>query len=268
MQANIKQIDSINQDQCVVLAQITHAPNEDISDNFGAIISASCDREYIPVAGASTVIQAGKTNSFVRTIVQRAKNVMPIENSNEMTALSANMYMDKNKRMWAVRRSESGEGDVLIRTSDMNDSAELMDMIRSVSNVNAGGIRGTYPDVAKAYDVYNLDLSNAQGGDMVSYVSQSGELRVGFVVAEVQDGDDLSYQVMDKAGNSEAITALSMVSLLSGDEIDGRNFPQVDSISAAGNATVQKLLDYYKQVFSYRPDYYEKLATIIRNHGF
>lgn len=266
MQTTIKQIDSISANQCVVLVQVTHAVGEDISDNFAGVVSESTSREFIPVAGATVNIQEGRTQSFVRTIMQRATDILPLEDAREMQALSANMYMDNAKRMWAVRHSESG--DVLVRTSDMNDTDELMDMIRSVSNVNPAGIRGTYPDVARAMDRFNLDLAGAQGGDMISYVSQSGELRVGFVVAEVMDGDDHGFSVVDKAGNNEIISSLSMVTVLSGDDIEERHFPQMDSVSAAGNATVEKLVSYYRQVFSYSPEYMDKLETIIRNHGF
>lgn len=267
MQTIIKQIDSISANQCVALVQVTHAVGEDISDNFAGVVSESTSREFIPVAGATVNITEGRTQSFVRTIMQRATDIKPLEDAREMQALSANMYMDKSKRMWAVRHSESGQ-DILVRTSDMNDSGELLEMIRSVSNVNPAGIRGTNPDVARAMDRFNLDLAGAQGGDMVSYVSESGDLRVGFIVAEVTDGEMHGFSVVDKAGNAEVISSLSMVCLLNGDEIEERHFPEMDSVSAAGNATVEKLVNYYRQVFSYSPEYMDKLETIIRNHGF
>lgn len=267
MQTSIKQIDSINQNQCVVLAQVVHADGENIADNFAAIVSESTQREFLPVPGASVVIDQGRTQSFVRTIMRRATDVLPIENASEMQALSANMYMDKAKRMWAVRHSESGQ-DVLVRTSDMNDHSELMDMIRSVSNVNPAGIRGTNPNVARALDQFNLDLASVSGGDFVTYVSESGELKAGFVAAQVQNGDDHSLLMVDKEGNEESISSMSMVAVFGGEQIDDKHFPEMDSVSAAGSATVEKLVNYYRQVFSYSPEYLSKLETIIRNHGF
>ncbi|AXG66897.1 hypothetical protein HOU08_gp171 [Dickeya phage vB_DsoM_JA29] len=267
MQTSIKQIDSINQNQCVVLAHVVHADGENIADNYGAVLSESAQREFIPVAGSSVVIHGGRTQSYVRTIMQRAKDILPMEDAREMQALSANMYMDKSKRMWAVRHSESGQ-DILVRTSDMNDTEELMDMIRSVSNVSAAGLRSVNPDVAKALDKFNLDIAGTQGGDMVSYVSESGDLRVGFVVAQIQDNDEIGYQVVDKEGNAEVISSMSMVAVFDGDNIEDRHFPEMDSVSAAGNATVEKLVNYYRQVFSYSPEYMQRLENIIRNHGF
>jgi len=267
MQTSIKQIDSINQNQCVVLAQVTHAVNENIADNFGAVVSASANREFIPVAGSSTVIEAGRTQSFVRTIMQRATDILPMEECREMQALSANMYMDKSRGMWAVRRSESGQ-DVLVRTSDSDDTTELLNLIRSCSNVNPAGIGGTHPSVSRALNKFELDLAAAQGGDVVSYVSESGDLRVGFVVAQIQDNEKVGFQVVDKEGNEEVISSMSMVALVSGDDISDSVFPQMDSVSAAGSATVEKLVSYYRQVFSYSPEYMNKLESIIRNHGF
>lgn len=266
MKAFIKKIDQLTDNQSLAIVQITHAHGENIADNFGAIVSASCNREYLPVEGASTLLDAGKTTSFVRTILNRMQDIVPVSQmGDEFQALSKNMYMDKAERMWHVRKSESGE-DVLVRDSSANDNAELIDMIRSVSGASAVHMTTAMPELAQIVARHELVLAGANGGDMVSYVSNSGALKVGFVAANVTD--DSSFIVVGEDGVEEQITSMSMVAVLSGDELDENSFPEVDSVSAAAGVDVPKLLSYYKQVFGYRPDYYAKVAEIIKGHSF
>lgn len=266
MKAFIKQIDQLNDNQSVAIVQVTHNVGENIADNFGAIVSASCNREYMPVEGASSMIEQGKTTSFVRTILSRMQDVIPVSQmGDEFQALSKNMYMDKSERMWAVRRSESGE-DVLVRESNANDNSELIDMIRSVSGAATVNLQASMPTLAQAVARHNLELSSVVGGDMVSFVSNSGALKVGFVAANVTD--DNSFIVVDDQGQEEQITSMSMVAVLSGDELDEKHFPQIDSVSAAAGVDVNKLLDYYAKMFRYSPEYFGKIAAIIKGHSF
>ncbi|EBY9527626.1 hypothetical protein D5P86_01425 [Salmonella enterica subsp. enterica serovar Infantis] len=266
MKAFIKSIDQLSETQSVAIVQVTHNPGENIADNFGAVVSASCNREYVPVAGANSVILGGKTSSFVRTIMNRMQDIIPVsEMGDQFQALSKNMYMDKSERMWAVRTSESGE-QVLARVSDANDNAELIDMIRSVSGAATLNMNATMPEVAQAINAHNLVLAGAVGGDMVSFVSNSGDLKVGFVAAAVTD--DNTFLVVDQEGKEEQISSMSMVAVLSGNELDENHFPEVDSVSAAAGIDVPKLLDYYAKVFRYSPAYYDKLATIIKGYSF
>lgn len=266
MKAFIKQIDALNDSQSVAIVQVTHNVGENIADNFGAIVSASCNREYMPVEGASSMIEQGKTTSFVRTILNRMQDVIPVSQmGDEFQALSKNMYMDKSERMWAIRRSESGE-DVLVRESSANDNVELIDMIRSVSGASAVSLSTSMPTLAQAIVRNDLILAGAVGGDMVSFVSNSGVLKVGFVAANVTD--DNTFLVVDEQGNEEQISSMSMVAVLSGNELDERQFPEIDSVSAAAGVDVPKLLDYYAKVFRYSPEYYGKIASIIKGHSF
>lgn len=266
MKAFIKKIDQLNDNQSVAIVQLTHAAGEDISANFGAIVSASCNREYLPVEGATTVLQDGKTSTYVRSILTRMQDIIPVSQmGDEFQALSKNMYMDKSERMWSIRQSESGE-QVLIRESDAHDNSDLIDMIRSVSGVTHLNLNATLPEVARAMALNDAQLATAQGGDMISFVSNSGALKVGFVAARVTD--DNTLLVVDAEGAEEQIKSASMVAILSGDELDEKQFPAVDSVSAAAGVDVEKLLAYYKQVFRYNPEYFEKLATIIKQHSF
>lgn len=265
MKAFIKQLDPIGTNQALALVQLVHAPGEDITQNFGASVSAATDREYMAVSNSAAIIQDGRTHTFARVILNRMQDVKDVAEVTEMRALSKNMYLDQNERMWTIRKSESGQ-DVLVRNQDINDNAELLEMLRSVSSATPDQLRSKLPEVAHLYANHNMQLAGAVGGDMVSFVSNSGETKVGFVAAQVTD--DGSFLIVDREGNEEQITSMSMVALVDGDELDPKQFPQVDSLSAAGGVDTQKLLDYYAQVFRYAPEYYEQLAARIMAHNF
>ncbi|QQO90330.1 hypothetical protein pEaSNUABM5_00188 [Erwinia phage pEa_SNUABM_5] len=265
MKAFIKQLEPIGTNQALALVQLVHAPGEDITQNFGASVSAATDREYMSVSGSASIIDDGRTHTYARVIMQRMQDVKDVAEVTEMRALSKNMYLDQNERMWTIRKSESGQ-DVLVRNQDINDNAELLEMLRSVSSATPEQLRSQNPEVAHLYANHNLLLAGAVGGDMVSFVSNSGEVKVGFVAAQVTD--DNSFLVVDREGNEEQITSKSMVALVDGDELDPKQFPQLDSLSAAGGVDTQKLLDYYAQVFRYAPEYYEQLAARILAHNF
>lgn len=266
MKAFIHKIDQLNDNQSVAIVRLTHAPNENIAENLGAIVSASCNREYLPVPGATTMVTEGKTESFVRTIMNRMQDIVPLADmGDKFQALSKNMYMDQSERLWDLRMSDSGE-QVLVRQSEASDNADLIAMIRSTSGASNVNLNAQLPEVARSISHIELVLASATGGDMISYVSESGDLKVGFVAANVTD--DNSLLVVDLEGKEEQINSMSMVSVLSGDELDEAHMPAVDSVSAAGGVNVQKLLDYYAQVYRYSPAYYDKVATIIRGHSF
>ena len=265
MKAFIKQLESIGDNQALALVQLIHAPGEDVTQNFGASVSAATDREYMAVEGSAAVIQDGRTHTYARVILNRMQDVKDIAEVSNMQSMSKNMYLDKNERMWTVRKSESGE-DILVRNQDINDNADLLEMLRSVSSATAENLRSQNPEVAALYRNHNLQLAGAQGGDMASYVSQSGALEVGFVVAQITD--DNTFLVTNKDGHEERISSHSMVALVDADQLEEKQFPQVDSLSAAGGVDTQKLLDYYAQVFRYSPEYFEQLAARIRAHNF
>lgn len=270
MKAYIKQVESISPTQCAVIAQIVHARGEVINDNFGAAVSESCNREMAPVAGSTIVINAGSgaTSTFVRTILTRTQDVLPADAREGMSSISANMYMDKTERLWTMRHSESG--DVLVRTSDVDDNAALIEMIHSCSsNLEATTLRNYAPEVAQAVDSIELYLAGARGGDMVQYVSASGVAKTGFVVAQYQDLDQHGFVVLGSGETQEeVISSKSMVSRLDADQLDEKQFPALDSVSAAGGIDVEKLVNYYARVFSYSPEYFAKVEGIIRNYSF
>lgn len=266
MKAFIKQLDSIGTNQALALVQLVHAPDEDIAQNFGASVSAATDREYMSVSGSAAIIDQGRTHTYVRAILNRMQDVKDVAEVSNMRSMSKNMYLDQSDRMWTIRKSESGQ-DVLVRNQDINDNSELLDMLRSVSSATPEMLRSQLPEVAARYANHNMMLAGAQGGDMASFVSSSGDLRVGFVAAAVTD-DNTFLMVDQKTGEQEQISSMSMVALVDGDELDPKQFPALDSISAAGGVDVQKLLDYYAQVFRYNPEYYEMLAERIRAHNF
>ncbi len=267
MKAFIKKIDSINSLSSVALVQVLHDANESVNaQDLALSVSNACANDLAVVSGSSSVIEKGRGVTMVRCLLNRTEQVVPLESQHGMVALSANMYMDQSERMWAVRSSESG--DVLVRQAAANDNMELIDLIRSVSAASPEMLAAQMPATHSAMLAYENQLSNAQSGDMASYVSESGNFEVGFVASRIVDNGQTQFMMVSQSGDNSTIDSRQMIAVANGDDIDPSAFPALDSVSAALGVNVEKLVDYYTKVFSYRPDYLAKLVDRIRSHSF
>ena len=265
MQTYIRSINEINGNQALAMVHVVHDPHTDFRAEFAASVSAACQNDMRPVAGSASVLEEGRGHAMVRVILNRTEDVIPMESvSSAFIAVSSNMYMDADERMWSVRHG--ADGDVLVRQSCASDQNDLIEMIRSVSSASDVALASQNPTAHRAFVEHNSSLSAAVAGDMASYVSQSGDMKVGFIVANV--ADDGSFVALSSDNVEERIEARQMVAVLSGDLIAEDAFPPVDSVSKAAGFTVDKLVDYYSKVYSYRPDYLAQLIERIRGYGF
>lgn len=267
MKSYIKKIDSINSVSSVALVQVLHDQEQSVNpEAFAASVSAATQNDLAVISGSASIVESGKGVSMIRCLLRKTEDVIPLTSNQGMVALSANMYMDQKERMWTVRSSESG--DVLVRQAAANDNEDLINLIRSVSSASPEMFASQMPTTAGALNAYENVLANAQAGDMASYVSESGNLEVGFLAARVQDLGNTTFLMVSQSGDNSRVDSRQLVAVLSGQHIDGECFPAIDSVSAAIGTNVEKLVDYYTKVFSYRPDYLAKLVERIRNHTF
>lgn len=263
MKAFIHEVTPINSTHAAVVAHVTHAKGENIADNLPAMLGAATDRQFVSVSGSVTILDAGRTDTYVRAIMQQTRDVRPASDSVGMRSVSANMYMDEQEHLWTLR-SQNGS-DVLVRSSDMNNSEELMDMIASCSSVtNQGGLRSHNPSVYRKLQEYMVALSSSNGGDMVSFV-EDGKTHVGFVAARIQDEGKTTFLTVDKDGESRSISSDQMIAMLDGDQLT--EFPDLN-VSLSSAVDIDRLLSYYSQVFRYSPEYYARVEDVIRNHAF
>lgn len=264
MKAYISQVTPINQTHVAAVVHVIHGHQEDIRDNVAAAISESTNREFMSVSGSITLLESTNTETFLRCIMAQTKDIKPASEATTMTALSANMYMDASEQLWSLKANAGN--DILVRSSDLNNSEELLEMIASCSSVRGfqDGLRSKYPAIYKKHEAHMAELATASGGDMVSFVSESAT-HVGFIAAQVQDVDKFSYLVVDNAGEQHSISCDQIVALMDGSNLT--EFPDV-GVSMSSSIDVNKLVDYYKRVFSYNPEYYDRIENIIRQHAF
>lgn len=261
MQAYIQQIDKINSQLGIVVARVVHGRDTTVGPECAQSISAALSNEFFPVEGAMQTIASTSNSTFIRAIVSKAQEILPASELKTMQSVSANMYMDKSEKLWALRSSESG--DILVRTAEMNDMDELVDMIHSVSSTQYI-LETQFPDVHKTLVNQDAYRAGAEGGDMVSFVSNSS-VGVGFVTAQVNDGDTTSYAVLDKDGGVHSISSKQIVARLEGGELEC--WPDI-SLSMSANIDTDRLIEYYGQVYRYSPDYLAKIEQIILSHAF
>lgn len=261
MQAHIQQIDKISSGLGIVVARIVHDRDYKVGAECAASISAALNNEFFPVEGAMMTVATTSNSTFVRAIVSKAQEILPASELKTMQSVSANMYMDKEEKLWSLRSSESG--DILVRSAEMNDMDELVDMIHSVSSTQYI-METQFPDIHKNLMQQDAYRAATIGGDMVSFVSNSS-VQTGFVAAQVEDEGRLEYAVVDKEGEVHSISSQQILARLEGGELDC--WPDL-SISMSANIDTNKLVEYYSQVFRYSPDYLAKIEQIILSHGF
>lgn len=262
MKAFLSKVTPIDKTHAAAVVHVTHAQGEDIRDNVAAAIAEATNREFLSVSGSTVVLDTGRTETFLRTILSQTKDVKPAEEAVHMKALSANMYMDESENLWSMKTSAGN--DILVRSSDMNNAEELLDMISSCSSTGSATLQSKYPSIHKKLNVHMAELATAKGGDMASFVSES-KVVVGFVAAQVQDGNDFSYLMVDQEGTQYSVSSEQFVAVLDGDQIT--EFPDMN-VSLSASVDVEKLCSYYEQVFKYSPEYFQRLEGIIRNHAF
>lgn len=230
------------------------------SDILVALSSASKERFRAVAGSVLSLHNVGSGVHVLRALMIPTKHVLPAAHKDNMVALSSSMYMDSNDRLWSLK--QSGNESLLI-SSQSEDPEELLEMMASCSNDIA--VAGN-PELRNAINAHNNLLKGIQGGDAVSYLSNSGEMKSGFVAFVSVASDEEVLSVLPFGGQEvEDVDRASVSAVYQGDAID---YPEVN-LSVSGQVSDPKaLVDYYRRVYGHAPEYFERLRQIIMNHNF
>ena len=225
-------------------------------------LSSATNHQFRPVAGSVlNLADCGAGVHVVRALMIPTKDVLSVEHASKMTALSSNMFMDASERLWHLKGN--GNDSVLIG-SQSEDPEELLSMMTSCSS----DVSASNPHLRRAMDTNAHNLIGVGGGDVVSYLSASGEMKTGFVVFTSKSGDNSE----DSLGVMEFGTTDCQEEIVSRESISAIipcaavEYPDVQLMSASGNASKSALLDYYRRVYGHAPEYFAKLQGIISGH--
>lgn len=246
-----------------VIANVQGLASMSSADEILSALSEASGHRMTALSGSVVMMEErGKNEAIFRAQMAPATEVLPAAAAGNMTALSSNIFMDATEKLWALR--SSGDQSVLVR-SVSEDPAELADMMASCSSSVALEM-GRDPILRKACEQFAASLSAAEGSDIVSFVREDRTVDVGFIayVSKSADGEE-KLAVQNMAGEHFEISREALVAVMSNSSI---HYPEVHlSESAAANST-KTLLDYYRRVFGHAPEYFNRLAEIIRGHSF
>jgi hypothetical protein len=182
-------------------------------------------------------------------------------------AMASNMFMDDEKDMWVLRKTQAGQ--ILVKTTGIDDDITLANMLDSVSSATASSNNAEHARMTAQASVL---ANEVEAGDYVSYVTADNLLAQGYVVAGVVDSDDLVVL----SSNSDVEEVIKRVAVT--EVHDQTDFPAVEetkeeaveTIVAAskGSIDLSYLLAYYKKVFARSPKYYAEFAQRLQQHAF
>lgn len=254
------QIDSLSNQAVTMYAKVVHG-----NSNFANIkpaeilasLSNACGNQFSVAKNSVKILDSGRVTAVVRAIMVPAIDVLPLETAQaNMQSLSKNMFIDGEENMWTLRESDSG--NVVVRALTVDNPEELVEMMSSCSSVSNND-----PFTHNIVNRYEQELSHVQGGDFISYFSsESGAVVAGFVVAEVEDNGHSKLLALSNSQTPEMIERSAVVTFIDGDELQ---YPQDIKVSVSASADSNRLIQYYKQMYGYAPEYFKHIEAMILN---
>lgn len=254
---------SVGNNAMAVIANVVGINKGCKEEDVLVALSAATNHQFRAVPkSVINLADCGAGVHVVRALMTPTKDVLTADHASKMTALSSNMFMDASERLWHLKGN--GKDSVLIG-SQSEDPEVLLDMMTSCSN----DVSGSNPALRRALDGHAAALAQVGGGDVVSYLSASGEMKTGFVVYTSKSADstedELGVMEFGSTDGEEIVNRQSISSIVPCASVE---YPDVMLMSASGNASKAALLDYYRRVYGHAPDYFAKLQGIINGHCF
>jgi hypothetical protein len=202
------------------------------------------------------------TVGFISTNTESLPYTEEVAASGKYTAVAGtcNVMIDQSdESLWEV--TSSGDNKYLVRKSQEN----LSDLVSLASLKNEVANYKTIP--------VDQIVSQTFKGEYVSYVDPvTCSIKYGYVVADAEDfvGEDEAPEV--EVLDSESLDTVQLNPelivesvFMDGDDCD--NLPQTETASSYDSSNNESLKAYYKQMFSYAPEYYKKLEMLINQHS-
>ncbi len=249
-----------------IVCEVTH--NKESKNNHALAltsIASKFDDKMEPIDGSFRSMSRAPFSEKITGLLSVKRQVIPAveDNMKGFRATAANMFMDDEKNMWVLHRTESGE--ILVKNTGIDDDLTLTKLLETRCSQVYGANHNEMRAMCSAIS------SSVEGGDYISYVDINNTLRQGYVVATT---DDSSAVVIPYDTQSEEIVSLNAVT----DIHDKSELPQyertkdddVDLIatSARGGVDLSFILSYYRKIYSANPSFYQAFAQRIKKHAF
>jgi hypothetical protein len=273
------------------LAQVVATFNTVETDraSLARAVGAALNNDATPIEGSFRSLSSYGNPAMVGFVTVN-REIRPYEEAStkKMQALSSNMLMDAtDDSLWEVRSDGSGnkmlcrqEGDSL---QGLMETAKIrVPRAPKLDNVMAGVDRGNFvafidPTTESLRHGYvlatdlqiapqpvgGIDLDPADRLNAVEILPlDQGQMPDNTSDEIVGEGNRIAERLIED--NAPVTVPASLI--VESANLDGDD--KVAEVAAPGNFTnKQSLLDYYKRLFSYSPDYYAQLTKIINNHA-
>ena len=201
-----------------------------------------------PVADSFRKVKDGVVAGYIKTSREVRDFDASAVTAGKMKEMAANLLMDKtDESLWEKKSGASG--DYLVRQG--ND--DLSGLVHLATNKQLG-----QPTFA------HLASMPAEAKEFAAYVSkESEEVEHGYVVASV-DGK----MTVTPFGADETVE-IQMAQLVEVINLDGEDAKAAGTVMAAEVAADKNAMtEYYRKMFSYAPDYVQKIIDMINSHAF
>ncbi len=247
-----------------VIVDITHtSASRDNPELVSKSLTQKLEGKLSAVSGTFTTVEKTRVNERIAGVVGVNRQIVAASSDMKgFRSSSANMFMDEEKNMWVMRKTEAG--NILIKTTGVDDDTSLLKLLESCSSTQTSQARDFYS--------HSSAEPNVTGGDFVSFVANDNTVCAGFVAAVVSGTDDLI--IVPVGGESGEVVKKGAVT-----DIHAQNeFPadqdtaegQVDAVVAAsrGGSSLDTIVAYYKRVYNRNPAFFKEFEKRIRGHHY
>lgn len=220
------------------------------------------------VAGSFNLVDSGMYADRLSGVMSVTRMAIPATETamKGMTCTASNMFMDDEKDMWVLRKTEAG--GLLVKTTGIDDDMTLIGLLESNSSA---GFQNT-AEFGRVQASASALATSVEGGHFVSYVNLNNQVVHGFVVAT----DASSDKIVTMPINGKDVEIVSRVAVT---EIhDQREFPQVEAsaedqqmevvAAARGEIDLPFLAEFYKKVYARSPQFYAMFMDRVNQHAF
>lgn len=169
----------------------------------------------------------------------------------KMQVMASNLLMDKSdETIWQLRTSASGE-KYLCRTGNED--------LKSLVEANVT-VKGRTMNVASLNSVISM---GAEVGEYASFVNpETAEINYGYVIEASEESVRVLVRGMKET--SEVVVPTDLLVEVANPE----NSDKQEEVAAPEGGDKAAMKAYYKQLYSYSPEYYAKIEQIINQHSF
>lgn len=213
-----------------------------------ASVAALFKGHAAPVAESFRKVTEGTIAGFIKTSREVREFDSGMVTAGKMKEMAANLLMDKtDESLW--EKKSGAAGDYLVRQG--ND--DLSGLVHLATHKKLG-----QPTFA------HLASMPAETKEFAAYVStDSEEVEHGYVVASA-DGKMTIIPVGAEEGVEVQTAQLVEVINLDGEDAKAAGGVMAAEVAADKGA----MIEYYRKMFGYAPDYLQKIIDIINQHAF